>query len=238
MAKPGIPTAKSIHPDLEGLDTIVERIQAYPPGTLFRPEDITQGDRNLASAFALSRNSEHFHVVDGWHAGYWDAPSIRMSPKLEDLICSYSQLRDARVVEAGEWSSLRLGMRKYSPLAGHRFYSSGPTEVIMHNTIPLRIVNAPDWLLDDSEEGRLLRALFDTDPKDFEDDLRRWLRSPAGSIEQLEALPAHLETLDLPAFDPEQEDAGPFDRDLRGLVQGAIDLARRLKTASEKKMTV
>lgn len=186
----GIKTAAAAGIEVPNRAEIYARISALPEGQFFRMEDIVGESRQLAEDFTALRGHDYLHMADGWFVGVVETDYLRRLPKIEAVAASYQQTHGCVLVETGDRIAWRLGLKQWEPILGLRFYSTGADEYIAYTRHGTRMINAPDWLMQEDGTGRLLRAFHDTPGKELDETFKR-LRThtqiPISEIEQVVA---------------------------------------------------
>jgi len=169
----GIKTAAAAGIEVPNRAEIYARISALTEGQFFRMEDIVGEDRHLAEDFTTLRGHDYLHMADGWFVGVVETAHLRRLPRIEAVAASYEKTRGCTLVETGDRVAWRLGLKQWEPILGLRFYSTGADEYIAYTRHGTRIINAPDWLMQEDGTGRLLRAFHDTPGKEWDETLKR-----------------------------------------------------------------
>lgn len=176
---------------LEHRDTLWERLQARPEGSLFKTEDIIGDDKHMGDDFAAMRNHDYVHVNDGWLTAVKEGAHVRGLPNPRKVAQDWLNRFDHHdtVVEFGDWTAWRVGLFPWEPIAGYRFRTKTPqaTSVLFLGHMKIRVVHGPDWLRDDSKQGQLFRALHDMPHKTFGLNIHTWAKGEEG-LKKLKAL--------------------------------------------------
>lgn len=204
----GIPEADTKYLRLTRRDEIFAAISAIPEGQLFRAEDICGNDEQLLQEFSALKGFDYLEIIDKWYAGVKETKYLRMPPRIEKVLSSYSETFGCRIAEAGEWVSWRIGMRQWEPIEGFRFYTDRSARTLHLRNIKIRLEVAPAWLLDESQAGRTLRALIDTPEKEFNTAVLRYLLQGDGQKDLLDqAVNLARDLTGQLEIDPERSDA-------------------------------
>jgi hypothetical protein len=121
----GYPTAERDGLLVPSRDIIYQRISSLPEGTIFRRDDIISGDDSLVEDFASLRGYDYFDLNNGNLIGIVETEFLRRLPKLGALVKSYEMKNQSRLIETGDWTALRLGMKRWEPIRGLRYYTAG-----------------------------------------------------------------------------------------------------------------
>jgi len=195
---------------------------ALPEGSLFRQEDIA-ANPDEACDFADLRGYDYDHVFDGYCTRIVETNYLRRLPKVQDVLTSYCALRGCNLVETGDRTAWKRGIKRWEPIMGYRYYTDGAAEILSLGNMKIRIIAGPDWIRADSEAAVLFRCLYDQSPKDMTQSLRvvfeRQERSrefdPAGVIAFARAI------------DPETVPTGwPDPADVAARITSLIDARR------------
>jgi len=186
----GIKTAAATGIEVPNRAEIYARISALPEGQLFRMEDIVAEDRHLAEDFTALRGHDYLHMADGWFVGVVETAHLRRLPRIEAMTASYEETRGCTLVETGDRVAWRLRLKQWEPILGLRFYSTGSDEYIAYTRHGTRMINAPDWLMQEDDTGRLLRAFHDTPAKEWDETLKRLRANARIPLEDVEKVVA------------------------------------------------
>jgi len=207
-------------------DILWGMLTALPEGSIFRPKAFTEGlEAGALEDLLATTGYDHLHLSDGWHTPVRETAHVRIAPdpiKVVDTWCAHHQWGTPYLF--GDWLAHKHGLYPWEPLAGFRFRVPAPKVdcVLALGHMRIRIQEGPSWLMDNSPQGELLRALTDMPHKTLRINLRQWLPTAPQNRAHLDQV---LETLD--ALDEEWRDceaAGKGERPsvVAGLVRSAL----------------
>jgi hypothetical protein len=208
----GYPTAEREGILVPSRDTIYQRISSLPEGTIFRREDIISGDDSLIEDFDLLRGYDYFHVGGGNLIGIIETESLRCLPELGAFVRSYEMKNQSRLIETGDWTALRLGMKRWEPIRGRRYYTTGKNKELLSygRYMKIEIIPGDSWLFDESEAATIARAVYDTfQDKESEIEIIDWTKGKSNSFDLLKSASGYLNKLDQ---NQEESSDNPCDR--------------------------
>lgn len=153
-------------------DVLYNRMCALPEGALFTQQDIVR-DPEEAADFAALREYDYVHVLDGMFTRIVETNFVRIVPGVDKVLKSYQSLKHVDLIETGDRTAWKNGLKQWEPLEGYRYYSSGGDDLLSLGMIKIKIIAAPQWMLSDTAEAKLFRCFYDQPPKDALASLKR-----------------------------------------------------------------
>jgi hypothetical protein len=157
---------------LASRDTLYSRMCAFPEGAFFTQQDIVH-DPDEAADFAALREYDYVHVLDGLFTRIVETKFVRIVPSVEKILKSYQSLKQVCLVETGDRTAWKNGLKQWEPIEGYRYYSSGGNDLLSLGMIKIKIIAAPQWMLSDAPEASLFRCFYDQPMKDALASLKR-----------------------------------------------------------------
>lgn len=176
LMRGGRKTAQQSGINIRTRDVLYERMCEYAEGAFFTIDDICENDSEKQDFIAL-QGYDQLHVFDQYHTRIVETEKLRRLPTLKSVLEHYCQVRDCKIVKSGDRFAWEEGYKVWEPIKGYRFYTDKKEDTLSLGRIKIKILNAPEWLRDESTDGRMFRCFYDLDPKELNHALRMTLRS-------------------------------------------------------------
>lgn len=185
-------------------------LEKLPEGQLFKAEDINSKNPQWGEDFGQMRNYDYVHVNDGYLVATKEGRTVRGLPNPTKVAHSWLARFNHHdtLVEFGDWTAHRMGLYPWEPIAGYRWRCDTPkaSAVLSLGHMKLRIEYGPEWLRDNTKEGKLFRALHDMPTKTLGYDIYSWVNTGNENRKQ--------QIEDLRAFTSQHDDAWEAWEDL------------------------
>jgi hypothetical protein len=153
-------------------EALYARMKVLPEGSLFQQSDIVQDPSE----------------VDDFH--------LRRLPSVAILMANYSLLRGCNLVETGDRTAWKNGMKAWEPIEGYRFHTNRTSELLTLGHMKIRIIAGPEWARDISADATLFRCFYDQPLKELRASFLRAHRPAGFSKEDLVAAADFGDSLD------------------------------------------
>jgi len=173
----GYPNAELNQKDSDIRKDIFQVVLGLGEGVIFREDELNLSPEE-AVVFHKLRGHDYLHLNDGFLVGVVETKHLRRAPHIDALMRSYSKRFQVALRETGDRIAWRAGMKKWEPIQGYRFYTTGSDNTLMFGRMTIRLVHAPDYVMNKDILPDQALALLDTfSDKDFERDLSQWART-------------------------------------------------------------
>lgn len=180
-----------IDPEPTNQDGARERIgallAALPEGTPFRPDDLLAEDPVLLPVFFGDAADLHVPIGGGYHVAIIHTPYLKRLPAGRRLAERWAEMQGRRIVENGSWTAHRMGLLRWEPMDGLGYLWDGPYCRFSMRRVTVTFTTAPDWILEDSPAGRLVRAVSGLPDRGAPEALARYLRDHPEAVRTLAA---------------------------------------------------
>lgn len=161
----GIRSAQDDGRQIAFRDELYGRMENYAEGTFFRQSEIVM-DAQEAASFAELRDYDYVHVSGGLFTRIIETPRLRRLPYVPLVLRAYEDLKSLHLVETGDRTAWKSGLKVWEPIEGYRYYTDGADDLLSLGRIKIKIIAAPAWARSDAADARLFRCLYDQPHKD------------------------------------------------------------------------
>jgi hypothetical protein len=176
-------------------EALYARMKVLPEGSLFQQSDIVQDPSEVDDFHAL-KGFDYVHVVDGYFTQIIETQHLRRLPSVAILMANYSLLRGCNLVETGDRTAWKNGMKAWEPIEGYRFHTNRTSELLTLGHMKIRIIAGPEWARDISADATLFRCFYDQPLKELRASFLRAHRPAGFSKEDLVAAADFGDSLD------------------------------------------
>lgn len=217
--------------DVPGLNAdvraeIIRKISLFGEGALFRIEDLGITD-DQKDTFLKMGNLDYFKVTANFYCGVVQGKYVTRWPKLSILFKNIEDTFNCKLRPTGDRVAWKVGLKKWEPIKGHRYYTTGESCFIRIGNFKVEFINGPEWLVDETITQELSLAIMDThSDKDSYREAVEWLKSQSTNVEQLVECRKNLLNLDGKFTEDSENDETICD--LQNKIQGAMEYTDRL----------
>jgi hypothetical protein len=185
MNKGGYPSAEKLGLELKERDAIFAKITELGEGRIFIKEELDLSPEQ-SKEFADLRGVDYLHLSKGYMVGVVETRDLRRAPKLDLLLESYCEVFNVKIRETGDRTAWRIGLKKFEPIKGYRFYTTGEDASLTLGKMKIQFLSAPDWVVDASVLPPQALAILDTfQDKESRRELADWTKTHADAKEVL-----------------------------------------------------
>jgi hypothetical protein len=215
----GYPTAEQNGMKLENRDAIRYKIDQFAEGHIFRESDLDLTPQEK-SDFSSLRGYDYFHLSDGYFTKIVETSYLRKAPRIKLFLAAYQEKFDVSLRETGDRTAWSLGLKKWEPIRGYRFYTSGRQNLMAIGRMKIQFIPAPAWVLDPEYLSNEAISILDTyKDKESDKEIRELCRTHQYSKAAINAAKSDLLKLSVasPGNSEQQIDGSALDEDLRNI---------------------
>lgn len=157
----GYPTAEQNGIQCRFREAIRDKISLLDEGHIFREDELALSSEE-SEEFPALRGYDYFHLSDGNHVGIVETSYLRRAPRIDLLLRSYQDLNGVVLRETGDRTAWRIGLKKWEPIRGYRFYTSGKQDLFSLGRMKIQFLPAPSWMFDRDALSDEALSILDT----------------------------------------------------------------------------